>query len=150
MYILSGTSEQLKYELVLRKFSGVPVKNCNSKEEKVKLMNFDNFPPSGGLRRANERKTACLEKLKEEVKKKKQDWVEEVVEAAGAKPGEAFLLAPRAGSSSADTLEVYTGRRLLGSRSGVGGLGHSSVFLKLPSRPLANSKVSAVDLGFPF
>jgi hypothetical protein len=91
-----------------------------------------------------------LEKLKEEVKMKKSDWVEEVVEAAGAKPGEAFLLAPRAGSSPGDSLEVYTGRRLLTSKSGVGGLGHSSVFLKLPSRPLANSKVGAVDLGFPF
>ena len=82
---------------------------------------------------------------------KKSDWVEavvEVVEAAGAKPGEAFLLAPRAGSSSADSLEVYTGRRLLG-RSGVGGLGHSSVFLKLPSRPLANSKVGAGNITFP-
>ena len=64
--------------------------------------------------------------------------------------GEAFLLAPRAGSSSADTLEVYTGRRLLSSKSGVGGLGHFSVFLKLPSRPLANSQVSAGDLGFQF
>ena len=78
---------------------------------------------------------------------KKSDWVEEVVEAAGAKPGEAFLLAPRAGSSSADSLEVYTGRRLLTRKSGVGGLGHSSVFLKLPSRPLANSQVSASTVG---
>ena len=95
---------------------------------------------SGGLKRAGSRKDECLDKLKEEVKKKKSDWVEEVVKAAGAKPGEAFLLAPRAGSSSADTLEVFTGRRLLG-RSGMGGLGHSSVFVKLPSRPLANSKV---------
>ena len=65
-----------------------------------------------------------------------------------AKPGEAFLLAPRAGSSSADSLEVYTGRGLLG-RSGVGGLGHSSTFLKLPSRPLANSKVGAGIITFP-
>ena len=65
------------------------------------------------------------------------------MEAAGAKPGEAFLLAPRAGSSSADSLEVFTGRRLLTRKSGVGGLGHSSIFLKLPSRPLANSQVSA-------
>ena len=86
---------------------------------------------------------------------KKSDWVEEVVEvvevveAAGAKPGEAFLLAPRAGSSSADTLEVYTGRRLLTRKSGVGGLDHSSVFLKLPSRPLANSKVGAGNITFP-
>ena len=83
------------------------------------------------------------------MKRKKSDWVEEVVEAAGAKPGEAFLLAPRAGSSSADSLEVYTGRRLLSSKSGVGGLGHSSVFLKLPSRPLANSKVGARIITFP-
>ena len=79
---------------------------------------------------------------------KKSDWVEEVVEAAGAKPGEAFLLAPRAGSSSADSLEVYTGRRLLSS-SRVGGLGHSNVFVKLPSRPLANSKVGAGIIAFP-
>ena len=101
--------------------------------------------------RASMRKDECLEKLKEEVKKKKTEWVEEVVEAAGAKPGEAFLLAPRAGSSSGDSLEVYTGRRLLTSRSGVGGLGHSSIFLKLPSRPLANSQVSPCRvLGFLF
>ena len=111
-------------------------------------MNFDNLTSSGGLKRASERKDKCMDKLKEEVKKKRSDWVEEVVEAAGAKPGEAFLLAPRAESSSADTLEVYTGRRLLGSKSGVGGLGHSSVFLKLPSRPLANSQVSAGIFDF--
>ena len=100
------------------------------------------------MKRASTRKGECLEKLKEEVKQKKSDWVEEVVKAAGAKPGEAFLLAPRVGSSPGDSLEVYTGRRLLTSKSGVGGLGHSSVFLKLPSRALANSKVGAVDLGF--
>ena len=96
------------------------------------------------------RKDECLEKLKEEVKKKKTEWVEEVVEAAGAKPGEAFLLAPRAGSSLGDSLEVYTGRRLLTSKSGVGGLGHSSIFVKLPSRPMANSQVSARMFTFPF
>ena len=48
------------------------------------------------MKRASTRKGECLEKLKEEVKQKKSDWVEEVVKAAGAKPGEAFLLAPRA------------------------------------------------------
>ena len=78
----------------------------------------------------------------EELKQQKNEWEDEVVEVAGATPGDAFLLMPKPGSPD-DPLSLYTGKRLLGGRSGAGARGHSSDFVRLPNRPVENSQVSA-------
>ena len=49
--------------------------------------------------------------LRKDLKKQKDEWEDELVEAAGATPGEAFLVMPKAGSSD-DPLGLYTGKRL--------------------------------------
>ena len=92
-----------------------------------------------GNAKTNELNLSLRLKLKQQQEEGQEELLAKLGGGSGAGGGEVYLLTQQCGSLQ--HLHLYTGRRVLGRRSGQGG--HSYTFVRLDSRGLPNTKVSA-------